>query len=234
MKKKLIKKDIEKLAMEIVAFLSEKGMGNGVCIYYNDKVMKGKIEFTTDEFVNDGLVKLWEVEHGVNPLDYFEWANPDHILSMSFDGSDLYDALNYGYKTADEFQDIFNKYGLYYELGDSWNLSAFPEDDDMEIETTNYERPEQAEHIYLRREDVPKPLKLIMELWHYLSNTVGDKGSCVIGAGFKFRYEGKLYFMSACSPYQGSISWETHKDTVKEMLEGIGATEITYDWGRLD
>jgi hypothetical protein len=29
----------------------------------------------------------------------------------------------------------------------------------------------------------------------------GDGGSCVLGAGFKFRYQKKLYFMPPLSPW---------------------------------
>ena len=62
-----------------------------------------------------------------NPLHYFEYANPK-TLSMSFEGS-----LNYvlnGYisgwtRLENEFLELFNKYGYYYEMGHSWNLSAY-------------------------------------------------------------------------------------------------------------
>lgn len=86
-------------------------------------------------------VTTWKTWHGVsghevkpglywygekNPLDYFEYANPDTV-SMSFEGM-LYDIINdFGmtysclYKS---FNDIFEKHGYYYELGNSWNLSA--------------------------------------------------------------------------------------------------------------
>lgn len=69
---------------------------------------------------------LYEYE-GRNPLDYFEYANPK-TLSMSFEGS-----LNYvlnGYirgwtKLEADFLKLFEKYGYYYEMGHSWNLSAY-------------------------------------------------------------------------------------------------------------
>ena len=69
---------------------------------------------------------LYEYENK-NPKDYFEYANPE-TLSMSFEGS-----LNYllnGYysrsaKLEAEFSKLFEKYGLYYEFGHSWNLAAY-------------------------------------------------------------------------------------------------------------
>lgn len=68
---------------------------------------------------------LYEYEDK-NPFDYFEYAN-SKTLSMSFEGS-LNHVLN-GYtrgcfKLQEEFRRLFEKYGLYYELGNSWNLSA--------------------------------------------------------------------------------------------------------------
>ena len=50
---------------------------------------------------------------------------------MTFEGP-LYEALNYGgydenpWQTEEELTAIFRKYGLYYELGNAWNLTAVP------------------------------------------------------------------------------------------------------------
>lgn len=76
--------------------------------------------------------------------------------------------------------------------------------------------------------------KEIAKVWFDLSEKVGDKGSCVLGAGFHFKYDDKPYFMPAQSPWQGSISWETHKDDIEEMLIAAGATDIWYEWGNMD
>ena len=73
-----------------------------------------------------------------------------------------------------------------------------------------------------------------MRIWYNLSLKEGDKGSCVLGAGFRFEWKNNSYFMGACSPWQGSLSWEAHTDTIKQMLIDIGATDIYYDWGRMD
>lgn len=62
-----------------------------------------------------------------NPKDYFEYVREPNILSMSFEG-DLYYVLN-GYisnwELEEEFLALFEKYGLYYEMGHAWNLSAY-------------------------------------------------------------------------------------------------------------
>ena len=225
--KTLTKTNIEALANEIITFLNIHQLANGVSIYFNNKVMRERGGYDKDY----DYIPKWETTENVSPHDYFDWAAYDHILSMSFEGA-LYYAINeYGCEGLDK---IFEKYGLYYELGNSWNLTAYLIDDDVEVEYTKYERPKET--IYLYRGDFSNPSELneIMSVWYNLSKEVGEKGSCVIGAGFEFEWQGDKYFMSACSPWQGSISWETPKDTIKEMLEKIGATEIYYKWGRMD
>lgn len=69
---------------------------------------------------------LYEYEDR-NPRDYFEYANPK-TLSMSFEGSLNYALNGYmygGFKLENQFNNLFKKYGLYYEFGHSWNLSAY-------------------------------------------------------------------------------------------------------------
>ena len=215
---KLTKIKIEKLANEIVEFLRKKEMLGATCIYYNNK-----------------RIRNGELEDGeFDPHDYFEYAAYNHILSMSFEGG-LYDALNYhGGRIVGQFDKIFEKYGLYYELGDSWNLTAYVSRD-MEVEYTYYQEPPQTIYLhYHRRSDVSAELENIMVAWYELSKQTGDIGGCTIGDGFEFEYDGNRYFMSPCSPYQGSISYETHTDTIRAMLENIGATSIHYNYGHLD
>ena len=226
---KITKIKIEEMANEIIDYLKRNNLETDVCIYFNNK----RICFENDwDRRVECLVPYEKVEENINPLDYFEYANEKHILSMSFEG-DLYEKINYG--NTDKLDKIFEKYGLYYELGHAWNLSVFPIDDNYdEIEYTSYEREPEPEFIYLNKKDVLPELKNIMIAWHELSTMTGDKGSCVIGAGYKFKYKGKSYEMSACSPWQGSISWEEHIGTIRGMLINIGATDIHYNYGRMD
>lgn len=88
--------------------------------------------------------------------------------------------------------------------------------------------------IFLGARDVPEELNAVMERWYELSRQTGDHGSCVLGAGFRFIYRGISYFMSACSPWQGSLSWEEHTETIQADLERLGCRDIRYDWGRMD
>lgn len=228
--KTLTKINIEELANEIITFLNSHCLADSVSIYFNNKVMRSKGKWDADY----NYIPNWITEEDVGPHEYFEYAAYDHILSMSFEGG-LYDLLNYrGGITAEKFLAIFEKYGLYYELGNSWNLSAYLSDDDIEVEYTKYERPKEITYLYHHSDNNPWELQQIMDIWYALSRAAGEGGSCVLGAGFKFEWKGNIYFMSACSPHQGSISWETPKDKIQKMLEDIGATEIYYDWGRMD
>jgi len=90
--------------------------------------------------------------------------------------------------------------------------------------------------IVLGYEKVPAPqiLKDIQNNWKHRANVHGDEGSCVIGAGFRFVYEGNKYWMPPTSQWQGSCSWEAYKDVTEKELAAIGCTEIYYEWGNMD
>lgn len=229
--KTFTKTNIEEFAKEIISFLNKENLASGVSIYFNNKVMRDR--GTWDDDYN--YIFKWETTENVDPHDYFEYAAYDHILSMSFEGA-LYEVLNYtGGRKGEEFEKIFERHGLYFELGNAWNLSAYLIDDDIEVEYTKYEKPKKTIRLYrYNRTENPSDLQCIMDEWFILSSYVGDKGSCVLGAGFEFEWEGNKYFMGACSPHQGSISWEEPKDKIKEMLKEIGATDIYYRWGNMD
>ena len=227
---KITKVDIERLVNEIISFLEAFDIADSVSIYYNGDVVRSKTEYKNRDYLY-----TWVKTCDVDPHKYFEYAAYDHILSMSFEGG-LYDVLNYsGGRIYEKFMKIFEKYGLYFELGNAWNLSCCLIDDDIEVEYTHYEKPKET--IYLNSRSFssnPTELQNIMEIWFDLSKKEGEGGSCVLGAGFKFEWNGDSYFMPAQSPWQGSCSWEAHKDVVHKMLEDIGATEIYYNWGRMD
>lgn len=227
---KITKADIERLASEIRAFLEAYQIASSVSIYYNGNVTRSKTEY--DSEYNETY--SWVKTDDIDPHDYFEYAAYEHILSMSFEGG-LYDVLNYsGGSKMDKFMKIFEKYGLYYELGNAWNLTCYLISDDTEVEYTYYEKPKETIYLYNGVFSNPAELQNIMEIWHKLSSKEGEGGSCVLGAGFKFEWNGDSYFMPAQSPWQGSLSWEEHKDVIHKMLEDVGATEIYYDWGRMD
>ncbi|MBU8732486.1 hypothetical protein KM915_20780 [Cytobacillus oceanisediminis] len=77
-------------------------------------------------------------------------------------------------------------------------------------------------------------LKEIQAYWKEEADFYGDRGACVLGAGFEFTYKDKRYFLQSLSRWQGSLSWEHCKDEIQEMLINIGAESITYEWGVMD
>ena len=68
----------------------------------------------------------WELIEDADPKRVTEYAD---ILTMTFEGS-FYDVVNPYYpsdcRKEEKFMELLEKYGLYYELGNSWNLSLFP------------------------------------------------------------------------------------------------------------
>lgn len=226
----LTKTKIRELVTKIEDFLRENEMLEDVSIYFNNKRRSWGLDYETKEYVV-------REEDDINPHDYFEWAATKHILSMSFEGG-LYYVLN-GYgdgSLAEAFLELFEEYEIFYELGDAWNLSCYPGYDNMEIEYTDYSesvKPE-PEYIYLNKKGVLPELNNIMNIWYELSEKTGDKGCSVIGEGMLFEYKGKEYKMSSCSPWQGEGSWTPHIGVVREMLESIGATNITWNCGYMD
>ncbi|MBO5828907.1 MAG: hypothetical protein J6R59_10720 [Paludibacteraceae bacterium] len=118
------KKQIELLAKDIHEYLVKHEMWVDVHIYFNGKCWSTNSKDNSEFCYNES--KYFEFED--NPKKYFEYVAENHILSMSFEGS-LYDVLN-AYvpnwtKYEAEFRAIFTKYGLYYQLGNAWNLTCY-------------------------------------------------------------------------------------------------------------
>lgn len=224
---RMTKLDIQNLAIAIKDMLVDENLHGAVSIFYNNKRMT--------EITDDGCTTI---EDGVSPFQYFDTANPRHILSMSFEGP-FYDAINYCKSMVKKFQFLLDMYDLIYEQGDTWNLSVYPDDEKAyaQIEYTDYTgtETEKDEEIFIHlNSDTLPELKEIMQTWHDLAKAYGDVGSCVIGAGIKFRYQGGNYFMQQCSPWQGSVSWEHTMDKPMEMLRVIGAEDVAYYPGRMN
>lgn len=117
-------KQKEQLATEIFEWLVEHEMWVDVCIYFNGKRWSTHNKETNEFCYNE--YKYYEDE--ADPKDYFEYVAEPNILSMSFESS-LYDVLNANVpgwvKLEDEFRKIFEKYGVYYEMGHAWNLTCY-------------------------------------------------------------------------------------------------------------
>lgn len=116
---------MELLANEIYKWCVKKQLWDDNILYFNGKAWASSPTWGGVQGKQIGE-NLYEYEDK-NPKNYFEFANPD-TLSMSFEGA-LYHVLN-GYvsgwtRLEAQFVKLFEKYGLYYEMGYSWSLSAY-------------------------------------------------------------------------------------------------------------
>lgn len=121
---RLTEKQIEKLAVEIRTFLLNHDMWADTTIYFNGKCFSTYDKETGKFYYNDP--KHLVVIEDEDPRDYFEYVAEDHILSMSFEGSVCH-MLSYGTTPGikRQFDKIFEKYGIYYELGNHWNFTCY-------------------------------------------------------------------------------------------------------------
>lgn len=228
----ITKNKIEKIALRIIEVLEKKNLANDLCIYFNNKRILVKLKYNEE---NETFSYIREEENNIDPHRYLNYCPYNHIISISTEGG-LYHELNYG---SGEFpktlENLFNKTGIYYERGESWNLSFYPIDDDMKIEYTKYEEPPKVIYAYYNKRYIyPEEIKIVMEAWYALSEKTGDIGGCVIGAYLEFKFKGNIYKMDPCSPYQGEGSWTSYVDIISNLLKGFGATEIKWNPGHLD
>lgn len=111
--------------MDIIRYLLKNELHYNVAIYANKRV------YCFDK-ANDPDYITANIPEGTYYKSIFETTascdyKNDDTVTMTFEGP-LYEALNFDYKenTTEELQNIFQKYGLYFELGNAWNLAAFP------------------------------------------------------------------------------------------------------------
>lgn len=119
--KRLTSEQIEDLADRIYKLFKKNDMWSDTFIYFNGCRIGNKD--TNGNYHYDGTVYM---EQDKNPEDYFEYVNPDHILSMSFEGP-VYHMFNYGSypDVLKKFNKLINKFGPYYEFGHAWNLTCY-------------------------------------------------------------------------------------------------------------
>lgn len=114
------------LAKDIYNWCQKKGLWGDNIIYFNGKAWSSSKEWSGIQGKPIGD-DLYEYEDK-NPRDYFEYVNDPNILSMSFEGplNHVLNAYVRGWVNLEsEFMKLFEKYGLYYEMGNTWNLSAY-------------------------------------------------------------------------------------------------------------
>lgn len=129
--------NIEKMAFGVMRYLIDKELFEDVRIYYH----KGKTWYALQNRKPDDKLNSTQIDHShgksnymvykitdIDPHDYFEY-NGDY-LSMSFEGP-LYECLNHTIfpfasdHINDHLRNYFSHYGLYFELGNQWNLSLY-------------------------------------------------------------------------------------------------------------
>ena len=118
--------NIEILAKDIYKWCKKHHLWGDNCIYFGGKAWASWSEWhgVKGKKIDEDLYEY----DNKNPRDYFEYVRNPNILSMSFEGG-LYEVLNAyrpGWtKLENQFRNIFEKYGLYFEMGHAWNLSAY-------------------------------------------------------------------------------------------------------------
>lgn len=119
---KLSSEKIEELADKIYQLFKKNGIWGDVTIYFNGCALTNQDNY--GEYHYDGTAYL---QQDRDPSVSFE-VNPEHILSMAFEGSSYY-MFNHNTRPGvlKKFNDLLHKYGLYYEHGDAWNLSCYYE-----------------------------------------------------------------------------------------------------------
>lgn len=112
---------IEELADKIYQLFRKNDMWCDSQIYFNGKCLSNKDY--AGHYHYDGTAYIYEDK---DPRDYFEYVNPEHILSMGFEGP-VYHMFNYGKYSGvlKKFKALLERYGLCYEQGDAWNLTCY-------------------------------------------------------------------------------------------------------------
>ena len=181
-------------------------------LFYNRKLYNG-----------DGTIG----REDANPQDWCRYFSSDFIMGIWIEVPEEY-------VDWEGLKEILSRYNLYYEHCTNVYINFVWNGKGKEPEYTVFEKLEKITGLFESVDAPSSKIMRIMDEWYIKSASEGDRGSYVVGAGFKFRYEGKLYFMGAQSPWQGNLSWEPYVDGVRTSLAEAGATEIEYDYGRMD
>lgn len=127
MDRKLTKKQIEKLATEIRAWLIRRNLWVDTTIYFNGKAFStsdGKGYYYNDP---EHLIVLENEDPAKCVGEYV-----GTVLTITTEG-DFCGCLNfygeygsqYDLRIQEEFSDILDKYGCYYELGYHWSIAVY-------------------------------------------------------------------------------------------------------------
>ena len=122
--------DTLELAEELYYWLKRNGLWLDVTMYFGGVAACQHKSWGYDN--GERLAEDLYLFEGKDPRDYFDYVRSENILSMSFEGP-LYDVLNAycgGWEKLEaEFNEIFYKHGLYPQMGNAWNLTAYRKED---------------------------------------------------------------------------------------------------------
>lgn len=128
MVKKLTKTAKEKIRWEIADILADHHLLGYISIITNNKEYHFKEKIAKDD------TEKFNYDHEVQPRypsEISDYGNDD-TLAIIFDGSPLYDIINYGGFSGSYLQDriykklnkVIEPYGLYFEFAHTWMLVA--------------------------------------------------------------------------------------------------------------
>lgn len=130
MKNTLTKDKKISIAENIISFMLKKGLFQEMAVYvcgycYTSYPRADYLKVRTP----DGV--YYRSHHNdVDVAQITSYCNPD-LITITFEGT-FYNIVNAdgtskeSMRLEQEFSDLLEKYGLYYELGHAWNLSVYP------------------------------------------------------------------------------------------------------------
>ena len=120
--KKLTKKELESLAVDLICFLQKHDLFYMVNIYVNNKLLKDNK--TTNAQHATTPFGSYYIVNDINPKENLEYYNPETI-TVTFEGP-LYDIINYNNSSLyQQLCDLFERKGLYIEQGYAWSFSLY-------------------------------------------------------------------------------------------------------------
>lgn len=105
-----------------------RALFNDIVAWFKQKDVEWEGDFSTDTliyFEGKQYKATGEYIQDYKPSMVTQYSD-DEGLTMTFEGP-LYEVINGGEMRAilDQFNALFEKHGVYYELGNSWNLTVF-------------------------------------------------------------------------------------------------------------
>ena len=113
------------LVCDIVEWIDARGLRDDIAIYFNGNALATWNEWGGEN--GKEVLKGWYYYENRNPRDYFMYCNPDTV-SVSFEGTlnhYMNGYLNGWVEIYESFIDLPKPYGMFFEMGDSWNVSAY-------------------------------------------------------------------------------------------------------------